>query len=395
MMNWTRQVGMISRRDFARRSALAASVASLQPGALLSCASASGSQSQTGRAKMMNTDAMDQALEMLAGAGPEFAGGLANHAPMAAEALVAMDRADAVTAWVERYKRRLDGRPESRKPIARAEWQAALGDYSRVADWIAFFNREFNEKPWRTVLSEWSARLSPGLVAAAMHGLLRTAHAARSLSQKESEARKKELAEGLAYWAARYQRLPEARASHTAGLQPSQAIKQVALLPAERRGRWLISDALRGLEGFEPFKGVADLVDPGADAERFLSDLTETFAKTYLANAHSGNVIALVHSVTGTSAIRLLLPYAVPEARRDLLRYGWQAAAAIYSGYGRTAEFGSFDDKAPKREELIERAVANGDDHAIKFTEACLREYAANPQPVYLLAARDAIEKLG
>ncbi len=342
----------------------------------------------------MNTDAMEQALEMLACTGPEFGGGLANHAPMAAEALIAMNRGDAVTAWVERYRRRLDGRPESRKPIASAEWQAALGDYSRVADWVVFFNRELSEKSWRTVIGEWAARLSPGLVAAAFHGVLRTAHAARSLSRKETEARKRELAEGLAYWAASYYVLPSTRTSRAGSLKPSQAIKQVALLPAERRGRGLITDALRGLEGFEPFTGVADLVDPNIEAERFLSDLTETFARTFLANAHSGNVIALIHAVTGPSSIRLLLPYATPEAQRDLLRYGWQAAAAIYSGYGRTAEFGAQDDDAPNREELIERAVSNSDDHAIKFTEACLREHAVNPQPVYLLAARNAVEKL-
>jgi len=381
---------MISRRDFVRWSALGA----LQSGALLSCAGASGFQSHPKDGKTMNTDAIDQALEMLALTGPEFRGGLANHAPMAAEALVAMNRGDAVTAWVEGYKRRLEGRPESRKPIARAEWRSALGDYSRVADWIVFFNRELNEKPWRAVIGEWSARLSPGLVAAAFHGVLRTAHAARSLSQKETEARKRELAEGLAYWAARYQTLPSAQAGRAGRLKPSQAIKQVALLPAERRGRGLITDALRGLEGFEPFTGVADLVDANVEAERFLSDLTETFAGMFLANVHFGNLIALIHAVTGPSSIRLLLPHTTPEARRDLMRYGWQAAAAIYSGYGRTAEFGSLDDKAPNREDLIERAVANGDDHAIKFTEACLREYAINPKPIYLLAARDAVEKL-
>ena len=40
-------------------------------------------------------------------------------------------------------------------------------------------------------------------------------------------------------------------------------------------------------------------------------------------------------------------------------------------------------------EDLIDSAVATGDEHAIKFTEACLREHALNPKPVYLAAARD------
>jgi hypothetical protein len=33
--------------------------------------------------------------------------------------------------------------------------------------------------------------------------------------------------------------------------------------------------------------------------------------------------------------------------------------------------------------------------HTIKFTEACLREYALNPKPVYLVAARDIAERVG
>ncbi|MCI0614926.1 hypothetical protein L0244_18190, partial [bacterium] len=37
-------------------------------------------------------DVMDEALEMLAATGPEYQGGLANHGPMASEALIAMGR---------------------------------------------------------------------------------------------------------------------------------------------------------------------------------------------------------------------------------------------------------------------------------------------------------------
>jgi hypothetical protein len=49
----------------------------------------------------------------------------------------------------------------------------------------------------------------------------------------------------------------------------------------------------------------------------------------------------------------------------------------------------------PRREELVERAIATGDEHSIKFVEACLREHALNPKPVYLAAARDAVARLG
>ena len=39
---------------------------------------------------------------------------------------------------------------------------------------------------------------------------------------------------------------------------------------------------------------------------------------------------------------------------------------------------------------MIQSAIENGDEHAIKFTEACLREQAINPRPSYLAAARHA-----
>ena len=46
--------------------------------------------------------------------------------------------------------------------------------------------------------------------AAAFHGVLRTGHATRALRQRETAARRNELAVGLGYWAARYEELPTA-----------------------------------------------------------------------------------------------------------------------------------------------------------------------------------------
>ncbi len=43
----------------------------------------------------------------------------------------------------------------------------------------------------------------------------------------------------------------------------------------------------------------------------------------------------------------------------------------------------------------MERAIASGDEHAIKFTEVCLREHAINPQADFLAAADHAIGILG
>ena len=140
---------------------------------------------------------------------------------------------------------------------------------------------------------------------------------------------------------------------------------------------------------------MADLVDTSGDASRFISDMAETFAGIYLAHATDLTTIALIHAVTGPSAIRLLLPHVDDGAARAMLRYAWQAAAAIYAASARTEP-----DRAPKaqpsaRDDLIDRAVSTGDEHAFKFTEACLREHALAPRPVFLAAALDVTRRLG
>jgi hypothetical protein len=45
---------------------------------------------------------------------------------------------------------------------------------------------------------------------------------------------------------------------------------------------------------------------------------------------------------------------------------------------------------APSTDELIDRAIASGDEHAIKLTEAALRSFARCSDPSLLLAASDA-----
>lgn len=131
------------------------------------------------------TATIDEALELLEDSGPEFGKGLSNHGPMAAEALVTLGRSGAMIPWVERYKRRLQAEPSGRNRIDPPEWREALGDYRRVANRGAFFERELTERPWRQVVGDWVPVLAPGLIAAAMHGIIRTVHAARSLESDE------------------------------------------------------------------------------------------------------------------------------------------------------------------------------------------------------------------
>jgi hypothetical protein len=379
----------LSRRRFLKEAAAVASAACVAPSAL---ARSGASKTET----MRGVEAMEAALERLAKTGPEYHGRLANHGPMAAEALVVLDRPDAVVPWVDFYRPRLHEHPTGTRAIDPRQWREALGEGSRVGDWIVFFGRALDERPWRAVLTEWVPRLSPGIIAAAFHGVIRTAHAVRSLDACETPARRRELAEGLAYWAATYNELPESKPRAPSRRKPSEAIAQVQAVPAEKRQSYgNIVDRLKPLDTFAPFAGVADLVDATGDSSTFISNLTETFAAAYLVNVpKGGSVITYLHGVTGPSAMRLLLPHLDAPVRAEMLRYGWQGAAGVYAASGgepgtlpASEPGGTFDD-------LIDRAIATRDEHAIKFTEACRREHALNPKPVYLAAARDAVTRL-
>ena len=52
------------------------------------------------------------------------------------------------------------------------------------------------------------------------------------------------------------------------------------------------------------------------------------------------------------------------------------------------------DAKIRDVDELIDRAIASDDEHAIKLTEVSIREYALNPDPAFLAAAEHAIQML-
>jgi hypothetical protein len=339
---------------------------------------------------------IDEALNILHHTGPDLVGGNSNHGPMVAEALCILDRPDAVLPWIEGYKNRFQDRPQPHIRLSPADWQEALGDSRRSADWVAFFDRELAEAPWQAVLQAWVPHLASGLMAAATHGLIRAGHAVRSLAAGETPPRLHELAEGLGYWAARYQVLPGKPSGGQSRYSPRQAIQYVARVHGpDFDARGAIVQQLKGLDEHPEFAIAIDLVDTASDLSRYVSDLTETFAGIYLANPTG--LIAFVHAVTAPGALRLLAPYLTDADARQAARYAWQACAAIYAWYSTTPPPSTSGLTPPteSRETLIDRAVAAGGAHTIKFTEACLREYALNPQPVYLVAARDAADRVG
>jgi hypothetical protein len=145
------------------------------------------------------------------------------------------------------------------------------------------------------------------------------------------------------------------------------------------------------VDRFAPTIGYMDVDrEPGA----FVTDVTRTFVRQYLANAQAAS-IGFIHTVTAPSALRILAPHLSDATRRDALRYAWQACASIYAAYGSgPAPEASAAAEPVDTGDLVEQAVAARDEHAIKFTEACLREHRISGDGVFLTAAQDAVLRL-
>jgi len=339
---------------------------------------------------------LNESLHRLARTGPEFGGGLSNHGPMAAEALVGMGRADQVQHWVDGYIARLDDAPRPSGRITDDTWRGALGEARRVADWEAYLAAQLADEPWRDVLARWWPRLVPGLAAAATHGIIRTSHAARGLASHPSASpeRTGELARGLAYWAATYLELPGAR-------RPQGRLAPAAAVDGLPRGgtspaRGLITQVLPAeLAGNTELPHAMAALRAPRDVQADLLELAAGFAGQFLAYGHRAP-IGLLHAVTAPTAARSVLPLLPPEAAADTYDRLWQVGAALVSVYSSgTTRRPVPGGLPPAADDLADRAVATGDEHAIKLTEACLRLHAERPDPLLLHAAAHASELLG
>ncbi|HMG37123.1 MAG TPA: hypothetical protein VKM94_24545 [Blastocatellia bacterium] len=338
---------------------------------------------------------LDEALERLRGTSTEVTGGgEPNHGPMAAEALISLGRDELVVGWTDRYRRKLELMPAATSPpITVDTWRQSLGQIGRIGDWAAFFRRQFIESPWRNVFADWIGRLLPGAISAGQHGLIRTAHAIRALDAEETPLRVEELGVALSYWAAYYRELPGIpRLVGT--LDFDEALTKVPRVTRGQPGRGMPRELiLKVMDSQTEFGAAVDAAIEPKSVEDALSSLTQAGARLYLSQADRQPLV-LLHTVTGPAALRLLLPHLASDMHKMALAYVWQAVAAMTSMYASNSN-GIRDESAlPPQSEIIEGAVETDDPHAIKFVEACIREFRLNPEPVYLRAAHDWATRL-
>jgi hypothetical protein len=331
---------------------------------------------------------LDEALETIAAYGTELKNGNSNHAPMVAEALCAMGHPETVMPWITQYRERMLPRPPVRDRIRREAWREALGQRGRFTDWSAFFGEELQEAPWREVLDRWVKHLAPGFCAAATHGVIRVGHAVRGLGESETRWRLRELADALAGWAKSYEELPTSDPIVKGRMTPQEALAKIPIVPLDRRSSGNIVSALRILTEFPDFASTIGLIDIDGEIAAILAKLTEAFARVYLANANDlATTIAFIHGVTSLTALGSIVPAISDRTARTGLRFAWQSGCALYACYASGADMvEEIELREQDTDRLVDRAIANGDQHVIKFTEACMRRHALGPSPVYFAA---------
>ena len=328
----------------------------------------------------MGNSMLDEVYERVRDTGPERDGWLSNHAPMAAEALVHRGHEDVVHRWLDDYAAFLEERPRGIRPISAGEWQDPLGDPARTGDWLTFFDREMAGDPWRVVLARWWPRLLPGIAAGATHGVIRTGHAVRALLDDETGPRLTELGQGLAYWAARWQPLAPPGAGPYQRRDPRTALDSVPRVPDQRFG---IRDRLAQLPALSAWPAAAGAVpgEPGAEATTRLAGIVDAAVRQHGTHGH-GSPIMLVHAATAPNAVLRTLPALPAGLWEPSIAAAWAATAAVTSAYAPSKGLPVQPHlPAGSIEEVMDRAVASGDAHAIKFADTALDTYARGGDP--------------
>jgi hypothetical protein len=343
----------------------------------------------------MPYESHEEALKALQGTGPELRNGAPNHAPMVIEALAAMGRDDAVPHWIEGWvehdRARLMENPTT-EAVLDGDWEVALGDFTRLGDWQNLFREELSHSPWRDVLDQWLPPLIPGSMAAGTHGIIRCGHASRALDNRVTPLRLEEFAEALAYCAARYRTI--GGVPLLAGpLNLEGAVRELPLLDSDIDRRGPPPKIVRRLHERPDFAGAVNRLARPVDINSALFDLAEIGARLYLHDAAS-HPLVLLHAVTGPAAVQLLIKNASSELGGTAFAYMWQAVAAWAAAFSSGLASEQIQASTTPWDEVIDLSVKSGDDHAIKFTEACRRIDQIRPSPVFRAAASDWVHRV-
>ena len=210
--------------------------------------------------------------------------------------------------------------------------------------------------------------------------MIRTGHAVRGLRERDTPARRGELANGLAYWAARYTTLPVDGRLEGLPTDPARALLE---LPYPGRDDlvdvdFFAVDVRLARSSLAPPLELAD--DPGRALDALVEASATAFLEWLVQERHR---IWLLHTVTGPAAAALILPELEHDGARLLAAHAVQATLALHNAFG-----APFQPRAhlrpvtPPWPELVTRAATSRSVHTVKLVEALRRNDAgSDPLP--------------
>jgi len=305
--------------------------------------------------------------------GPEYGHDLASHLPMGLVALKALGADEArLRRFVATESAHLQPAPPPAAWPAGDAWPSRFGAVSAFAAYQDLFSQWLADEGAADALVQVLPQLMPGCAAAAFHGVIRTAAALRA-------GHAGELAAGLAYWAARHQRLGALPVADGAVADPLPLLQRLRAVPSDQP---LIALRMASAAADGALRRAIGRLTIGPQT---LPRLARLAAQAY---AGSGNFTAL-HMVTASHAVRLLASQLDgEEAVHAALRWFWQAwVTALVSACLKPLP------PAPLLAwpEIVRRALAQDDVHVIKLVDACRAEEAAHGGDDWQQAASRAV----
>lgn len=318
---------------------------------------------------------LSRELSRIASYGPEYGPSLSSHVPMVIEALDRLGFGDAispyVTAWIPRL-RPLDPARDADLvtfPALREQALAAVSELGPV-----------------DALRHYATRIFPGLHGAAFHGVIRVGHAMRAVLREPSDVTRAELASALAYAEVRAGE-PLARGAVPAFDGRESLVDVLESLPATTasgRGRVGLITAdfearVRTGDGAE-LRRASLRVGLSSRPESLGEDLLRCALALFVrGERHPSASFVLLHGLTATDAVVSLAAHLDPEDARSALASMAVALVALRLAYVVELTRASPPSSLSRVhaaalepfETWVERAVASGDDHAIKLAAAC------------------------
>jgi hypothetical protein len=338
-------------------------------------------------AAALKQSGLDAVLSRARADSVEFPDRLANHVPMV---LIALDRLGAsperLWAWYQAYhdSNHLPLMAPPVAPIDKDNWQTALGDRSREADYRTFFDNEVRRLGIDRAIRIYLPGMVQGMAASAMHPLMRLAY---GVLKKDPQ----EVGTALGYWATCYLPLPPPTGAAPDTDDPADILTGIA--------------SIEGIRDLEPetdllwhsIRAVGALPDfrPVVDRLAFTSDTPGRMASVSLALFAATMDFSALHAVTGMHWLRLVSVHV--DEDEPLYRAFWQVIAALVPkiGFPSLPKPGVIDEMrhrpAPAWFDIKAAAIASDDEHDVSLVFSCLQEEQVWKDPLYrVVAARRA-----